>query len=108
MKSIDLSNAKELSTKYARLGLEISFELNRFGMILRGYWDILYPNNIEFFNKMFDYSYLEALPDDITLEVIVDEFKAEFENKLRERENLMKKSILSNIQKELEGKGVSE
>lgn len=104
MKSIDLSNAKELSIKYARFGLEIFFEFNRFGMILRGYWDILCPNNIEHFNKMFEYSYLEVLPDDITLEAIVDEFKAEFENKLRKRENLMKKSILANMQKELEGK----
>ena len=81
---LDLLN---LSRKYANRGLTIDIEFSRFGMIFKGYWDITL-NKVELlrFNREYSYEQLENLSDEIDIEFLIDEFKKEFEERIKERE----------------------
>lgn len=82
----------ELTLKYANKGLTIDFEFNRFGMIMRGYLNFSLTNrDIYRYNRAYSYKMIESLPDEISIETLVDEFKEEvfdhYNNKAESEDN---------------------
>ena len=74
-----------LVNKYKNRGLTIEIEFCRWGLILRGYWDLsLSHYNLRKFNREFSWIFLEDMPEEIGLEYLIDEFKKEFEKKILE------------------------
>lgn len=68
----------ELSIKYINIGLSIDFEFNKFGMILRGWFDLtLNGYDLYRYNRAYSYEMIETLSDEIDIETLVDEFKEE-------------------------------
>lgn len=73
--------------KYKKYGLTIDIEFNRWGLILRGYWDLsLSSYEILHFNREYSWILLENMPEEIGLEYLIDEFKKEFEEKIERDE----------------------
>ena len=77
--TIDVCKFSELSIKYANRGLTIDFEFDRFGLILRGYLDLTFLGDVEFynFNRQYSYEMLKSLSNDVDIEFLVDEFREE-------------------------------
>jgi len=72
-----------LVNKYANQGLTIEMEFVRWGLILRGIWDLsLCSYDIRHFNREYYWRLLEEMPEGINLEYLIDEFKKEFEEKI--------------------------
>ena len=79
MKNADIFNKlKELSLKYASMGLTIDFKFDRFGMTLDGWLDrTLGTVDVRHFKRIYPYLEINALSDSIDIEDLVDEFKNE-------------------------------
>ena len=93
MKNVDVFNELiKLSTKYASMGLTIDFEFNRFGMILRGWFDrTLGTIDVWKYNREYSYQEINALSDSIDIENLVDEFKNEcWESYLKQKKKEMR------------------
>jgi len=76
-----------LVNKYKNRGLTIDIEFTRWGLILRGIWDLsLSHYEIIRFNREYGWRLLEEMPEEIDLEYLIDEFKKEFENKIESDE----------------------
>jgi len=93
MKNVDVFNELiKLSTKYASMGLTIDFEFNRFGMILRGWFDrTLGTIDVWKYNREYSYKEINALSDSIDIENLVDEFKNEcWESYLKQKKKEMR------------------
>lgn len=77
-----------LVNKYKNQGLTIEFEFIRWGLILKGYWDLsLCGYDIRHFNREYSWRLLEEMPEGIGLEYLIDEFKKEFEKALEVSDN---------------------
>ena len=75
---------QELSKKYESIGIMLDIEFNRYGMVFRGYWLRKGVNEVIRYNRIHKYDLIKGLPNDIDVEFLVDKFKEEFENKLKE------------------------
>ena len=75
-------NIRKLITKYEGVGLKIDVEFNHWGIIFHGYWDRLALTQI--FNKEYTYDFIITTSDAIDMEFLIDEFKKEFEDKIKE------------------------
>lgn len=82
-----LKKINSIANKYKNQGLIIEIEFIRWGLILRGYWDLsLYSYDIRHFNREYSWRLLEDMPEGIGLEDLIDEFKKEFEKSLEDNE----------------------
>ena len=80
-----LSKIRKLGTKYADIGLTVNVEISQWGVTFHGYWDeSLNKYDVKGFNRLYDYAMLDQMPEDWDLEYLIDEFKDEFEAKLKE------------------------
>lgn len=87
MKNFSLKEIHEASTKYLGIGLTISVEFTRWGMILRGCWDrTLATCEIDHYNREYSYAMLDNLSDEVDINWLVDEFKHEYSTHLRTAE----------------------
>ena len=85
MLGINAKEVQELCTKYANIGLYIEIDLDRYGMILRGYWDLtLNKVDLYNYNKSYSYFMLENMTDEVSLDYMIDEFKEEFARYLKD------------------------
>lgn len=74
-----------LANKYLNSGLSIDIEFDRYGLTLRGCWDLsLAYYEILHFSREYSWIMLKNLSNVLGLEYLIDEFKKEFE-KLIER-----------------------
>ena len=74
-----------LVNKYANQGLTIEIEFVRWGLILRGIWDLTLSHyDIRRLTREYSWRLLEETPEEIDLEDLIDEFKREFEEKIVE------------------------
>ena len=72
-----------LINKYKNRGLTINIEFTRWGLILRGCWDLSYSHyEILHFNREYSWIILENMSEEIGLEYLIDEFKKEFEENI--------------------------
>ena len=77
-----------LVNKYKNCGLTIDIEFVRWGLILRGIWDLsLSHSEMLHFNREYSWKFLEEIPEEIGLEYLIDEFKKEFEEKISNDNN---------------------
>ena len=90
----DILKLKDLCTKYKPLGLDISIEFNEYGMIFRGRWstvrnywdnDVYAQDKTIYFNKIYEYGFLEEYSKFNTLEALLELFKEEFEHEKEAR-----------------------
>jgi len=87
MKNADIFlKFQELNSKYSDEGLTINIEFDRWGMIFRGYWALKGHNELIRLNRIYEYTQIKHLSDEIDIEFLIDEFKNEFEKKLKEAE----------------------
>ena len=71
-----------LVNKYMNRGLTIDIEFSRYGLTLKGVWDLsLSRYEIIHFNREYSWRFLEELSEEIDLEYLIDEFKEEFKEK---------------------------
>lgn len=74
-----------LCTKYNDTGFSFHIEFAEFGMIIRGYFcEPSNINNMKCFNREYSKYFIKEISDDIDIETILDDFKNEFEHKLKE------------------------
>ena len=74
-----------LVNKYKNRGLTIEIEFVRWGLILRGIWDLsLSSYDIRHYNREYSWRFLEEISEGVGLEDLIDEFKKEFETKILE------------------------
>lgn len=74
---------QRLNKKYENIGLTIDIDFNRFGMVFRGYWALKGQIELINFNRIYDYYRIKNLSENIDIEFLIDEFKEEFEHKLK-------------------------
>ena len=90
----DILKLKELCSKYEHLGLNISIEFNRYGIVLHGYWStvrsywdndfsysVIMPDDLISFNKIYEYDLLKSYDLEGLLELFKEEFEYEKEKK---------------------------
>ena len=88
MKDADLFiRLRDLSKKYEDIGMILDIEFGRWGMIFRGYWSIKGRDGLVKLNRAYDVRNIKYLPDTIDIEFLIDEFKEEFEHKIKEWEH---------------------
>lgn len=82
---INRQSFKQISSlvnKYTNLGLTIDIEFCRWGLILKGTWDLtLSRYEIVHFEREYSWRLLEEMPEEIGLEYLIDEFKKEFKER---------------------------
>lgn len=86
----DILKLKELCSKYDILGLTISIEFNRYGIVFHGYWstirnfcdnNIFVHDDLISFNKIYEYDLLKSYELEGLLELFKEEFEYEKEKK---------------------------
>ena len=86
----DILKLKDLCSKYEHLGLNISIEFNRYGIVLHGYWstirnywdnEIFVHDDLISFNKIYEYDLLKSYDLEGILELFKEEFEYEKEKK---------------------------
>ena len=85
---------KKMCLKYKNIGLIIDINFNRFGMTIKGQWD-LSLSCYESFRKThsFDYEFIENISDRLGIEYLIDEFKEEFKKEIEAKYEQDRKEI---------------
>lgn len=86
----DILKLKDLCSKYDYLGLNVSFEFKRYGVVLHGYWstirnycdyNVFVQDDLISFNKIYDYDLLKTYELEGLLKLFKEEFEYEKEKK---------------------------
>lgn len=84
---ITYTNIIDLCNKYKDEGFRFHIEFTEFGMIIRGYFcKSSNIDNMKCFNREYSKYFIEQISAGIDIEIILDQFKNEFEHKLKEEE----------------------
>lgn len=84
----------KMCSKYKDIGLMIGIDFSRFGMTIKGQWD-LPLSRYEIFHKTesFDYESIENYSDDIGIENLIDNFKEKFKKEIEAKYERERKEI---------------
>ena len=74
-----------LCKKYEDIRLHISIEIDRFGMVIKGYWD-KGVNGTKCFNKRYSEYLFKESNNELDIESMIDDFKKEFESGWQNKE----------------------
>lgn len=84
----------KMCSKYKDIGLMIGIDFSRFGMTIKGQWDL--PLSLcESFRKthLFDYDFIESVSNRVGIEYLIDEFKEEFKRNIEDKYEEARKEI---------------
>jgi hypothetical protein len=76
-----------LCKKYEDIGLHISIEFDRFGILIRGYWDRGGIARTICFNKRYSEYLFKESNIELDIESMIDDFKKEIESEWQKRED---------------------